>query len=185
MTFEGSMVRSPPTERYNNLVRLYPYDRSYPFGFLAGLTTEDETIEFLALDALPPFDDNGVAKGCSFTPSISSCHEIAFSKRRALDAPQGFHRSSRKRTKLVRRFARKSTGRPKLNGWRRRTSVSDPLPAVEVDSSGAPVERRDCIMDVARFDLRQLQRATYITSDLTDFPVKTKCEDRQVQAAPT
>jgi hypothetical protein len=174
MTFEGSMVRSPRKDRYNNLVRLYPYDRSHPFGFLAGLTTEDETIEFLALDALFPFDDNGVAKGCSFTLSISSCREIAFSKRRALDAPQGSHRSSRKRTRLVRRFARKSTGRPELNGWRRRTSASEPLPAVEVDPSSAPVERRDCIMDVPRFDLRQLQRATSIRSALTDFPVKTK-----------
>jgi hypothetical protein len=59
MALEG--VRSLPNERYNNLVRLYPHNRSHPLGGLAGLTIE-ETIEFGALDALPPFDDNGVSK---------------------------------------------------------------------------------------------------------------------------
>jgi hypothetical protein len=47
------MVRSLPNERYNNLVRLYPNNRSHPLGDLPGLTIEG-TIEFVALDALPP-----------------------------------------------------------------------------------------------------------------------------------
>jgi len=51
----------------NNLVRLYLHNHSHPLGSLAGLTIE-ETIKFAALDAPPPFDDNGVAKGCPFGP---------------------------------------------------------------------------------------------------------------------
>jgi hypothetical protein len=49
------MVRSLPIERYENLVTLYPYSRSHPLSDLAGLTIE-EAIEFVALDALPPFE---------------------------------------------------------------------------------------------------------------------------------
>jgi hypothetical protein len=52
------MVRSLPIERYENLFTLYPYNRSHPLSDLAGLTIE-EAIEFVALDALPPFDENG------------------------------------------------------------------------------------------------------------------------------
>jgi hypothetical protein len=52
------MVRSLPNEPFNNLVTLCPNDRSRSPSRLAGLTIE-ESIEFVALDKLPPFDDNG------------------------------------------------------------------------------------------------------------------------------
>jgi hypothetical protein len=57
---EGSMLRSLRREYGNNLVTLSPrerFPRRCPTD-IAGLTME-ETIEFEALDALPPFDDSG------------------------------------------------------------------------------------------------------------------------------
>jgi hypothetical protein len=50
------MVRSLRSEHGNNVVTLCRRDRCCTDG--AGLTIE-ETIEFEALDALPPFDDSG------------------------------------------------------------------------------------------------------------------------------
>jgi hypothetical protein len=61
----------------NNLVRLYLHNHSHPLGSLAGLTIE-ETIKFAALDAPPPFDDNGVAKGCPFALQFHLAHETRF-----------------------------------------------------------------------------------------------------------
>ena len=54
------MVRSLRSEYGNNVVTVYPGER-FPRRCCtdgAGLTLE-ETIEFEALDALPPFDDSG------------------------------------------------------------------------------------------------------------------------------
>jgi hypothetical protein len=48
-------VRSLPSEYVTNVVRFCPRERCRDG---AGLTIE-ETIEFEALDALPPFDDSG------------------------------------------------------------------------------------------------------------------------------
>jgi hypothetical protein len=59
MALEGKLVRSLPNERHNNLVRPYHHKRSQPLGGLAGLTLEEAT-ELVALDALSPFDDNGL-----------------------------------------------------------------------------------------------------------------------------
>jgi hypothetical protein len=125
----------------------------------------------VALDARPPFDDNGVAKGCSFTPSISPCQEIAFSKRRALDAPQSSHRCSREGREWCgasrgnRQVVRNST----VGDGERRHPIRFRLWKLIPQ---ARQSNGDCIMDVPRFDLRQLQRATSIMSALTDFPVK-------------
>jgi hypothetical protein len=52
------MARSLPTEPYSNLVTLYPHSRPHLLDGLARLMIE-ERMEFVALDALPPFDDNG------------------------------------------------------------------------------------------------------------------------------
>jgi hypothetical protein len=57
-SLEGSMVRSRRVELPDNVVALHAGKRSRPPMSLAGLTVQ-ETSEFLALDALAPFDDNG------------------------------------------------------------------------------------------------------------------------------
>ena len=52
------MVRSRRVESAGNVVALHASRRSRSPMSLAGLTVQ-ETSEFLALDALAPFDDNG------------------------------------------------------------------------------------------------------------------------------